>query len=63
MIMDDLDKLDADAFSALLELVTNPVVEDEYDHIILSCVDHEDSMKLLAKHLKLKSSNFRRNNE
>lgn len=54
MIMDDLDKLDADAFSALLELVTNPVVEDEYDHIILSCVDHEDSMKLLAKHPEIK---------
>lgn len=50
MFLDDLDKLDRDAFSDLLGLITKPSVLDRYDHIILSAVNHENIVAELKKH-------------
>ena len=50
LILDDLDKLDNDAFDALLKCVMQPSVQDSYDHIIICAVNHEDTKKILDKY-------------
>ena len=42
MILDDLDKLDKTAFNDLVDIIQSPTVQDEYDHIILCAVNHQD---------------------
>ncbi len=50
LILDDLDKLDENAFASLMECVMNPAIQDAYDHIILSAVDHPDTLTTLSKY-------------
>ena len=50
LILDDLDKLDNDAFDALLKCVMQPSVQDSYDHIIICAVNHEDTVNTLKKY-------------
>lgn len=50
MILDDLDKLDRNAFDELLTLVQSPSVQSEYDHIILGAVNHDDIVANIAKY-------------
>lgn len=48
LFVDDIDKLDNDAFEQLLKIVNDKAFLDAYDHIVLLGVDHEDTMKLLS---------------
>lgn len=48
LFLDDIDKLDNEAFSQLLDLIQNPTFVDNYDNIVLLGVNHEDTMKLLS---------------
>jgi DNA repair exonuclease SbcCD ATPase subunit len=50
MLLDDLDKLDAEAFEALVNLLTSSEITDLYDHIFIASVNHEDSIKTLSAH-------------
>ena len=50
LILDDLDKLDKDAFDALMNCVMQPSVQDAYDHIIICAVDHDDTLEVLDKY-------------
>ena len=50
LILDDLDKLDNEAFNSLLKCIMQPSVQESYDHIILCAVNHEDTLKTLAKY-------------
>lgn len=50
LILDDLDKLDNDAFEALIKCVMQEPVQDSYDHIIICAVNHEDTKKILDKY-------------
>lgn len=47
LMLDNLDKLDAEAFESLMELLQQPEVKDSYDHIFAACVNHEDSEKTI----------------
>lgn len=47
MILDSLDQLDNEAFKSLIELVSNDTVQNEYDHIFIAAVDHDDTIKTL----------------
>lgn len=49
LLLDDLDKLDADAFSELINIITNEEVKDAYDHIILCAVEHDDIVDALDR--------------
>jgi predicted outer membrane protein len=42
MLLDDLDKLDNNAFVELLNLIDTNTIKSKYDHIILCAVNHED---------------------
>lgn len=48
LFVDDIDKLDNDAFEQLLKILNDKAFLDAYDHIVLLGVDHEDTMKLLS---------------
>ena len=50
MILDDLDKLDKEAFDELLALTQSPMVQSEYHHIILAAVNHDDILSTIAKY-------------
>lgn len=50
LILDDLDKLDNEAFDSLMNCIMQPSVQDSYDHIIICAVDHDDTMKTLSKY-------------
>ena len=50
LILDDLDKLDSDAFEALMKCIMQPEVQDSYDHIIICAVDHPDTLDTLKKY-------------
>lgn len=49
LILDGLEKLDSDVFKNLIALLSEPAVLNEYDHIIICAVDHDDTMELLSK--------------
>ena len=42
MLLDDLDKLDSKAFTALLDILMKPEIQDDYDQIIICSVNHPD---------------------
>lgn len=42
LLLDNLEQLDSEVFSNLIDLVTSKEVQEEYDHIVLAAVDHED---------------------
>jgi recombinational DNA repair ATPase RecF len=42
LLMDDLNHLDKESFTALYTLITSAEVQDAYDHIILCAVDNSD---------------------
>lgn len=46
MILDDLDKLDIGAFKELTEIISNPEVQKEYDHILICAVNHDDILAI-----------------
>lgn len=50
LILDDLDKLDADSLDALFTMLENPEITDPYDHIFVAMVNHEDSLRVINKH-------------
>lgn len=50
MVLDDLDKLDKDTFDALISYIMDPDVQSKYDHIIISAVNHEDTLKTLKSY-------------
>lgn len=50
IMIDDLDKLDNEAFDALLGLLTDPDVEGVYDHIFINAVNHTDTLDILKKY-------------
>lgn len=50
MILDDLDKLDADAFKALVDCIMQSSVQDSYDHIFICAVNHEGIINTLNDH-------------
>lgn len=49
LILDDLEKLDKNMFDSLISLISDTTVQDDYDHIILCAVDHEDTVKTIQK--------------
>lgn len=51
LLLDDLDKLDKDALNNLFGLLSKPEVRDEYDHILISMVNHEDSENICKKYV------------
>ena len=51
LLLDDLDKLDKDALNNLFGLLSKPEVRDEYDHILISIVNHEDSYNSCNKYV------------
>ena len=50
MFLDDLDKLDKDAFKELLTLINKPSVQSRYDHIVISAVNHDGIINELKKY-------------
>lgn len=58
LIMDDLDRLDKDAFEALIKIIADKKVSDHYDHILLCAVDHEDTLNILSKYPEIKINKF-----
>ena len=50
LMMDDLDKLDADALDELLAVLTADEIRERYDHIFLAAVDHNDTLATLQKY-------------
>ena len=50
IMIDDLDKLDKDAFDALIELLVSPAISKTYDHIFISAVNHTDTLETLKKY-------------
>ena len=49
LLLDDLDKLDKGNFEALVNLITEQAVQDEYDHIVIAAVAHDDTTEILKK--------------
>lgn len=50
MVLDDLDKLDADALDALFSLLGELDFADSYDHIFVAMVNHEDALRVIENH-------------
>lgn len=50
LFMDDLNDLDAKSFEGLMRLIMHPDFQNEYDHIFLGLVDHEDMKEILQKY-------------
>lgn len=50
LFFDDLENLDAAAFEAMIQTVTQKEFLDRYDHIILSAVNHDDLQKVMEKY-------------
>ena len=42
LIIDDTDYLDEDSFEVLLKFVTDKDIQEQYDNIIISSVNHSD---------------------
>ena len=49
LILDELGTLDPDVFVNLICLLSDPAVLQDYDHIILCAVNHDDTVKTLTK--------------
>ena len=47
LILDDTDHLDAEAFRLLLDFVNQSGIDDYYDNIIISCVEHDDMLDVI----------------
>lgn len=50
LILDNLDTLDAETFSNVMELVASVDFTDRYDHIFIAAVDHDDTKSVIAKY-------------
>ena len=50
MFLDDLDKLDAQAFKDLMVLIQNPAIQARYDHIVFASVNHQDVIDEIKKY-------------
>lgn len=50
LILDDTDHLDAPSFKLLLDFVTREDIKELYDNIIISCVSHDDMIKLIESY-------------
>ena len=53
LMIDDLDKLDSESFSALIKILQSKSVQDFYDHIIICAVDHPDIVAELSKYTNI----------
>lgn len=50
MFLDDLDKLDEQAFKDLMVLIQNPAIQARYDHIVFASVNHQDVIDEIKKY-------------
>lgn len=50
LILDDTDHLDADSFHLLMNFLEESKIEELYDNIIVSCVEHEDMIEVLNEY-------------
>ena len=50
LILDDTDHLDAKSFDMLMKFITDSDIEELYDNIIISCVEHDDMLEVLKKY-------------
>ena len=50
LFLDGLEVLDEEAFDALLTILETPESEQTYDHVFLCAVNHDDAVKVIAKH-------------
>lgn len=50
LMMDDLDKLDAESFEHIITLLVSSELLESYDHIFLSAVNHIDTVEILEKY-------------
>ena len=50
LFLDDLDKLDNEALDRLLKLITRKDIADNYSHVVLAMVDHDDSVVALRNY-------------
>lgn len=55
LLLDELESMDATAFDKLVNLLNIDEIRNEYDHIFIAGVDHEDTMNTLKK---LKNANI-----
>lgn len=53
LMMDDLDKLDAEAFESMIKLLTSEEVLKSYDHILLGAVNHAQAVNTLKSHKEI----------
>lgn len=53
LMMDDLDKLDAEAFESMIKLLTSEEVLKSYDHILLGAVNHAQVVNTLKSHKEI----------
>ena len=47
LILDDIDHLDANTFKMLMDFLDDEDIEELYDNIIISCVEHDDMLDVI----------------
>lgn len=47
LILDSLDQLDKESFKSMVDLISDKTTQDEYDHIFIAAVDHDDTINIL----------------
>lgn len=50
LILDDTDHLDSNTFRQLMDFLTNIESLDLYDNVIVSCVEHNDTKKIIKEY-------------
>ncbi len=50
LILDDTDHLDAESFRLLMDFLEESGIEELYDNIIVSCVEHKDMVEVLDEY-------------
>lgn len=50
LIIDDIDHLDENNFRTLMDFVTDPEIQEQYDNIIISSVNHTDILDVINQY-------------
>lgn len=50
MVLDDLDKLDAEALEVLFKTITDPTMNAGYDHVFIAMVNHDDAVAVASRY-------------
>ena len=50
LILDDTDHLDSKTFRQLMDFLTDIESLDLYDNVIVSCVEHNDTKKIIKEY-------------